>query len=81
MAWLRRLVVEQGQDLLRAKGIVDLVGSEQRLVFQGIHMMMETELTRPWSADETRDSRLVFIGRHLDRDELLQGLRVCEAEP
>ena len=81
MAWLQRLVVEQGQDLLRAKGIVDLAGSEQRLVFQGIHKMMDTELTQPWSADETRDSRLVFIGRHLDRDELVAGLRTCEAEP
>lgn len=81
MAWLQRLVVEQGQDLLRAKGIVDLAGSDRRLVFQGVHMMMDTELNRPWAPGEVRDSRLVFIGRHLDRDDLLQGLHHCEAEP
>ena len=80
MAWLQRLVVEQGQDLLRAKGIVDLVDSDRRLVFHGIHMMMDTELGRPWVADETRRSRLVFIGRHLDREEILQALRHCEAD-
>jgi G3E family GTPase len=80
MAWLQRLVIEQGQDLLRAKGIVNLAGSERRFVFQGVHMMMDTELNRPWGAEEIRDSRLVFIGRHLDRDEMLQGLRHCEAD-
>ena len=79
MAWLQRLVVEQGQDLLRAKGIVDLDGSDHRLVFQGVHMMMDTVMSRPWRDDETRDSRLVFIGRHLDRDEMLAGLQHCGA--
>jgi len=80
MAWLQRLVAEQGRDLLRAKGIVDLAGSDRRFVFQGVHMMMDTELNRPWAAEEVRESRLVFIGRHLDRDEMLQGLRHCEAD-
>jgi G3E family GTPase len=80
MAWLQRLVAEQGQDLLRAKGIVDLAGSDRRFVFQGVHMMMDAELNRPWGPAETRDSRLVFIGRHLDHDEMLQGLHHCEAD-
>ena len=81
MAWLQRLVVEQGQDLLRAKGIVDLADSEERFVFQGVHMMMDTELTRRWDADEPRHSRLVFIGRNLDRDDMTRGLQACEADP
>ena len=80
MAWLQRLVVEQGQHLLRAKGIVELAGSDQRFVFKGVHMMMDTEMTRPWAEHEARDSRLVFIGRHLDRDDMVQGLRSCEAD-
>ncbi|TLU72160.1 CobW family GTP-binding protein [Lichenicoccus roseus] len=79
MAWLQRLVIEQGADLLRAKGIVDLAETEERFVFQGVHMMMDTELDRPWRADETRDSRLVFIGRHLDREDMLHTLKLCEA--
>ncbi len=80
MAWLQRLVVEQGQDLLRAKGIVNLHESDRRLVFQGVHMMMDTELDRQWREDEARDSRLVFIGRNLDREDLLQGLRHCRTD-
>ncbi len=80
MAWLQRLVAEQGQDLLRAKGIVALAGNDRRFVFHGVHMMMDAELSRPWAAQEARASRLVFIGRHLDRDDMLQGVRHCEAE-
>ena len=80
LAWLQQLVVERGADLLRAKGIVDLAGTNRRFVFHGVHMMMDTELTRPWRADEVRDSRLVFIGRYLDRAEMLHGLRLCQAD-
>ena len=80
LAWLQQLVTERGADLLRAKGIVDLAGSDLRFVFQGVHMMMDTVMAQPWQADEPRESRLVFIGRNLDRDELLQGLRHCQAD-
>lgn len=80
LAWLQQLVTERGADLLRAKGIVDLAGSDLRFVFQGVHMMMDTVMAQPWPADVPRESRLVFIGRNLDRDELLQGLRHCRAD-
>ncbi len=81
MAWLQRLVLEQGQDLLRAKGIVNLAGAVRRFVFQGVHMMMDTELTRPWAEGERRDSRLVFIGRRLDAALLQDELQHCTAAP
>lgn len=80
LSWLQQLVVEQGQDLLRAKGIVDLAGSERRFVFQGVHMTMDTDFDRPWRVDERRDSRLVFIGRNLDRRGLRESIRHCEID-
>ncbi len=80
LAWLQQLVIERGADLLRAKGIVDLAGSDRRFVFQGVHMMMDTDLAQPWQAGEARESRLVFIGRGLDRAELLEGLQLCQAD-
>jgi G3E family GTPase len=80
LSWLQQLVAEQGQDLLRAKGIVDLAGSERRFVFQGVHMTMDTDFDRPWRADEHRDSRLVFIGRNLDRRDLRESIRYCEID-
>ncbi len=80
LAWLQQLVIERGADLLRAKGIVDLAGADRRFVFQGVHMMMDTDMAQPWQDGEARESRLVFIGRGLDRAELLEGLRLCGAD-
>lgn len=80
LPWLQQLIIEQGQDLLRAKGIVDLAGSERRFVFQGVHMTMDTEFDRPWKEDEVRDSRLVFIGRNLDRRGLRESIRHCKID-
>jgi G3E family GTPase len=80
LPWLQQLIIEQGQDLLRAKGIVDLAGSDRRFVFQGVHMTMDTEFDRPWQADEVRDSRLVFIGRNLDRRGLRESIRHCKID-
>ncbi|MFK4441239.1 G3E family GTPase [Caballeronia udeis] len=80
LSWLQQLVVEQGQDLLRAKGIVDLEGSDRRFVFQGVHMTMDTDFDRPWRVDEVRDSRLVFIGRNLDRLGLRESIGHCKTD-
>jgi G3E family GTPase len=80
LPWLQQLVIEQGQDLLRAKGIIDLAGSERRFVFQGVHMTMDTEFNRPWKTEEVRDSRLVFIGRNLDRRGLRESIRHCKID-
>ena len=81
LPWLQRLVVEQGRDLLRAKGIVNLAGSDKRFVFQGVHMTMDTDSSTEWQAGQTRDSRLVFIGRNLDRAALRNGLGLCQVQP
>ena len=80
LSWLRQLIVEQGQDLLRAKGIVNLAGSDRRFVFQGVHMTMDTDFDRPWQSGERRDSRLVFIGRNLDRCGLHESIKCCEID-
>ena len=79
-AWLTQLVATQGADILRAKGIVDIAGDERRMVFQAVHMILEGDRQRPWRADETRSSRLVFIGRHLDAEALDAGLQACAHE-
>lgn len=80
LGWLRQLVIERGADLLRAKGIADLEGADRRFVFQGVHMMMDTDFAQPWAEGEARESRFVFIGRDLDRDEIARGLRLCQAD-
>jgi G3E family GTPase len=49
-------------------------------VFQGVHMTMDTDFDRPWRVDEVRDSRLVFIGRNLDRLGLRESIGHCKTD-
>ena len=78
-SWLTTLVAEQGQHILRAKGIIEVQGEDRRLVFQAVHMMLEGDLQRVWQPDEPRRSRLVFIGRNLDSAALHAGFMACVA--
>jgi G3E family GTPase len=78
--WLEKLLAEQGQDILRAKGIIDVAGDDRRLVFQAVHMMLEGDYQRVWGAGEQRRSVLVFIGRKLNGEVLQAGFDACAAE-
>ena len=78
-AWLKALVASKGADILRAKGIIDVADDARRLVFQSVHMVLEGDFQRPWREEEARSSRLVFIGRRLDRALLSAGFNHCIA--
>ena len=54
-------------------------GQTRRVVFQGVHMLMGSELASPWKPGEARASRMVFIGKDLPRDVLLDGMAQCVA--
>ena len=77
--WLNQLLADQGPDILRAKGILDVAGDERRLVFQAVHMILEGDFQRDWKPEEDRFSRMVFIGRNLDEAALRAGFEACAA--
>jgi G3E family GTPase len=77
--WLSYLLQSRGQDILRMKGVLNLKGEPRRFVFHGVHMTFDGQLERPWDATTPRLSRMVFIGRDLDRHELEAGLESCVA--
>lgn len=78
--WLGKLLTERGPDLFRSKGVLNLAGTDQRYVFQGVHMLHDGELGAPWRPGESRRNRMIFIGRNLDRAELEASFRACLAE-
>ncbi|HXN79295.1 MAG TPA: GTP-binding protein [Steroidobacteraceae bacterium] len=77
--WLSYLLQSRGADILRMKGVLNLMGEDRRYVFHGVHMVFDGQLERAWSAATPRRSRLVFIGRNLDRQELEAGFESCVA--
>ena len=78
--WMSKLVETQGQDIFRMKGILNLVGQEQRFVFQGVHMIFDGRRDRDWKPHETRQNQLVFIGRNLHEAALKAGFKACLVE-
>jgi len=79
MPWLQKLVADEGQKILRSKGILSFTGDDDRYVFQGVHMMLEGDHQRAWKDGEKRESRLVFIGRELPEQLIRDGFARCVA--
>jgi G3E family GTPase len=76
-AWIGEYLNDHGQHVFRCKGILDIPGERQRLVFQGVHMLVEMGFGQPWKEGEARTSKVVFIGRNLDRLALQIAFRAC----
>jgi G3E family GTPase len=75
--WFRSVITEQGPNILRMKGILNLRGDPDQFVFQGVHMLFEGRPGRRWANDEERINRLVFIGRDLDEEKIVGGFKAC----
>jgi G3E family GTPase len=79
-AWLTHTLQTQGTRLYRLKGFLNFQGANERIVIQGVHMVVDTSSLGPWG-DRPRKTQLVFIGRELDRQLLKQGFDACVSEP
>ncbi|MBI1267882.1 MAG: GTP-binding protein [Cryomorphaceae bacterium] len=79
MNWLGTLLREKGTDIFRMKGILSVAGQNERFIFQGVHMLFDGKRDRPWG-DEKRTNQLIFIGRNLNREELVEGFNSCLAK-
>jgi G3E family GTPase len=74
--WLQDVLKTQGTQLYRMKGFLNFAGSNERIVIQGVHMVVDTSVLGPWG-DRPRRTQLVFIGRELDRYAINAGFEVC----
>lgn len=79
-AWLAELRVSDATNLFRMKGIFAVKGQPYRYVLQGVHDIIELKAAQSWGS-EPRSSRIVFIGRELDRAALNERFQSCLAVP
>jgi G3E family GTPase len=77
--WIGHILQTQGANLLRTKGILSYRNEDRRFAFQAVHMIADGDFVAPWKAGEKRTSRLVFIGRDLNRPQLRRGFESCVA--
>ena len=75
--WISELLRTKGEDIFRMKGILNVHRSDNRYVFQGVHMLFDGKIDRLWKPQEQRKSELVFIGRDLDRRMLESQFKNC----
>lgn len=75
--FLGGLVDVYGPRMLRYKGVLLMQGAERKVVFQGVHQLMGSDLGAKWGENETRSSKMVFIGKNLPKDIFIAGLEQC----
>ncbi len=72
--FLGAVVQIYGPRMLRYKGVLNMKGTDRKVIFQGVHQLMGSDLGPEWAAGEPRISKMVFIGIELPKDILIQGL-------
>ncbi|MBR0657389.1 CobW family GTP-binding protein [Plastoroseomonas arctica] len=77
-AWIQQVLAHKGQDLLRTKGILSYDGDDRRFAFQAVHMIADGDYIGPWKPEDPRKSKIVFIGRDLNRPQLRRGFEACQ---
>merc|ERR1712039_16728 len=68
---------------MRIKGVFNIAGNDRVFVIQCVHMLKSQNFMRMWGDDETRENRIIFIGRGMQqrREELTEGFMACLAKP
>lgn len=79
-SFMALLVNELGEQVLRSKGVINIKDNPLRVVFQGVHMTVGSSPDREWAQGEERKTQMVFIGRHLPKEVLAEGLSLCVAD-
>ncbi len=79
--FLGAIVNIYGPRLLRYKGVLHMIGTDRKVIFQGVHQLMGSDLGPAWAENEERTSKMVFIGIDLPTDILMQGLEQCVSNP
>lgn len=74
--WFGALIALQGDQIYRCKGILSIAGKDARVIVQTVHRVSDVTTGSSW-AGSARASKIVFIGKNLDRESLRQGLNGC----
>ena len=72
--FLGAIVNIYGPRMLRYKGVLYMQGTDRKVIFQGVHQLMGSDLGPAWGPGETPCSKMVFIGIDLPKDIFLQGM-------
>lgn len=75
--FLGGLIQVFGPRLLRYKGVLLMENADRKVIFQGVHQIMGTDVGAKWGESELRESKMVFIGIKLPKQVFIDGLELC----
>jgi G3E family GTPase len=75
--FLGSIVQVYGPKMLRYKGVLYMKGTDRKVIFQGVHQLMGSDMGPKWAPGERKNTKMVFIGLDLPRDVFQQGLEQC----
>lgn len=81
LRFLWELSQRYGEDLYRVKAIARVSNVDRPVVFQGVQSVFSPPTYADRWPEGVPESRLVVIGRHLDREAVLAGFNECLADP
>merc|ERR1712129_457880 len=59
-SWVGEILQSKGADIYRMKGVLSIADTEQKFVYQAVHMIFNGDFDESWTEGETRQSKLVF---------------------
>ncbi len=65
------------QQIYRIKGIVDVAGMDERIIIQSVYRSYRVEESRPWAEGEVRQSKIVFIGKGVEKASMERIFNQC----
>ena len=75
--WSKVLLMIQGKNIYRIKGILNVGKEVSKMVFQSVRTQSAFTRAGDWPEGEPRLSRIVIIGKGLKREALEKALRSC----
>jgi G3E family GTPase len=75
--WIRMTLNRRDAILYRSKGILQFKNLGYKIIFQAVNNQFVTEKGNDWASTEERESKIVFIGKNLDKEYFELGLKAC----
>src|SRR5690606_5881058 len=70
--YLGTIVQVYGPRMLRYKGVLWMDGADRKVIFQGVHQIMGTDIGQKWEEGVPRSNKMVFIGQNLPQDTFIR---------
>ncbi|GMH32676.1 hypothetical protein BSKO_00510 [Bryopsis sp. KO-2023] len=80
--WMDRLLWEESvrkEDIYRMKGILNATGEPNRMILQAVHELYEIADGPAWGEGEVKFTKIVVIGKDLDKSALRNSFESCFA--